>query len=141
MLDDKRKADYLDKRQLQINSADLYLKAETTIHQKNLLHNFKKAFNRVWHEELWGIRRSINIDEGLVKQIPALYYTSGSVILMSGQIGQFFETTVGVSQGCLLSSVLLNLYLKRMRETLENHESSISLKGRALSNPFFCRCY
>ena len=107
-------------------------------HQKDLFHNFidfKKAFDRVWHEGLWGVLRSFNIEEGLVEIIQALYGTSRSAVLLSGQLGEFFETTVGVRQGCLLSPILFNLYLERiMREALATHESSISIGGRELSN-------
>src|SRR5437870_4286523 len=103
-------------------------------HQKDLFHNFidfKKAFDRVWHEGLWGVLRSFNIDEGLVQLIQALYDSSTSAVLMSGQLGEFFETTVGVRQGCLLSPSLFNLYLERiMRDAHENHETSISIGGR-----------
>ena len=38
-------------------------------HQEDLHHNFidfKKAFDQVWHDGLWHIMRSFNIDENLV---------------------------------------------------------------------------
>ena len=41
-------------------------------HQKDLYHNFidfKQAFDRVWHEGLWLVLRSFNIEEGLVQMI------------------------------------------------------------------------
>ena len=39
------------------------------------------------------------------------YGGSGSAILLKGQLGEFSKTTVGVRQGCLLSPILLNLFL------------------------------
>lgn len=78
----------------------------------------------MWHEGLWGLLRSFNIDERLVKQIK--HYTTLLKVLYSC----FFEATVGVDQGCLLSPVLFNRFLERiMCETFENNESSISIGG------------
>ena len=107
-------------------------------HQRDLFHNFidfKKAFDRVWHDGLWWVLRSFNVEEGLVQVIESLYKNASSAVLLNSQIGEFFNTTVGVRQGCLLSPVLFNIYLERiMRDTLHDHQTSISLGGRPLSN-------
>lgn len=107
-------------------------------HQKDLLHifiDFKKAFDRVWHDGLWQVLRDFSIEEGLVQVIQALYEDSNSAVLLNNKLGHFFPTTVGVRQGCLLSPVLFNLFLERiMLETLEDHHTSISIGGRPVCN-------
>ena len=51
------------------------------------------------------------------------------------KIGDFFHTTVGVRQCCLLSPVLFNIFLEQiMQETLHNHKSTISVGGRIINN-------
>ena len=62
------------------------------------------------------------MDEGLVQAIQALYENSSSAVLLNSQLGEFLMTTVGVRQGCLLSSILLNLFPEKniMQETLHD---------------------
>ena len=107
-------------------------------HQQDLFHNFidfKKAFDRVWHEGLWHVLRGYNIDSTIVGVIEELYKHSNSAVLLNNQIGSFFQTTVGVRQGCLLSPVLFNIFLERiMQEALEEHTTSISIGGRPVCN-------
>ena len=107
-------------------------------HQRDLQHNFidfKKAFDRVWHEGLWQVLRNFGIEEGLIQTIQALYNTSSSAVLLNNQIGDYFKTSVGVRQGCLLSPVLFNLFLENiMRETLHDFHSTISIGGRTINN-------
>ncbi|KAI8486085.1 hypothetical protein Bbelb_361850 [Branchiostoma belcheri] len=107
-------------------------------HQRELHHNFidfKKAFDRVWHEGLWWVLREFNIDESLVQTIEALYKNATSAVLLGNQVGGFFRTTVGVRQGCLLSPVLFNMYLEKiMQEALYDHHTSISIGGRRICN-------
>ena len=107
-------------------------------HQKDLVHNFidfKKAFDRVWHDGLWHVMRGFGIEEGLVQVIQALYNTTNSAVLLNSDIGNYFKTTVGVRQGCLLSPVLFNLFLENiMRETLQDFNSTVSIGGRTISN-------
>lgn len=107
-------------------------------HQRELYHNFidfKKAFDRVWHEGLWHVLRGFGIEEGLIQAIQSLYNSASSAVLLNSSIGEFFKTTVGVRQGCLLSPVLFNLYLENiMRETLHDFESTISIGGRTINN-------
>ena len=102
-------------------------------HQHNLFHNFidlKKAFDRVWHAGLRQVLSSFNIEEELVQAIQALNKKSSSAVLLNIQLGEFLKITVGICQGCLLSPVLLNLFLKIMQETLDDHHTSISIGGR-----------
>ena len=105
-------------------------------HQKELFHNFidfKKTFDRVWHDGLWHALRSFGIEEGLVQIKKSLYSSACSAVLLNNNVSNYFRTTVSVRQGCLHSPILLNLYLEKiMRETLQNSKSTISIGGRII---------
>ena len=79
--------------------------------------------------------RGFGIEEGLLQTTQSLYNSASSAVLLNNNIGNYFKTTVGVRQGCLLSPVLFNLYLENiMRETLHEFESTISIGGRTINN-------
>ncbi|KAL8577432.1 hypothetical protein ACOMHN_048067 [Nucella lapillus] len=107
-------------------------------HQRDLFHNFidfKKAFDRVWHDDLWQVMRNYIIDSNIIDVIKVLYDDSKSSVLLNNQIGKFFRTTMGVRQGCLLSPVLFNIYLENiMTEALSGFQPSISINGRPVCN-------
>ena len=82
-------------------------------HQQNLYHvfiDFKKAFDRVWQAALWATMRKYNISANLVRTIEQLYDKATSAVQMNGSIGEWYRTTVGVRQGCLLSPTLFNIF-------------------------------
>ena len=82
-------------------------------HQQNLYHvfiDFKKAFGRVWHAALWATMRTYNVSANLVRTIEQLYDKATSAVQMNGSIGEWFRTTVGVRQGCLLSPTSSTLF-------------------------------
>ena len=107
-------------------------------HQQNLYHvfiDFKKAFDRVWHEALWATMRKYNINASIIRAIENLYDKAQSAVLFNGSTGEWFRTTVGVRQGCLLSPTLFNIFLERiMSEVLDDHEGSVSIGGRLITN-------
>ena len=107
-------------------------------HQQDLFHvfvDFKKAFDRVWHAALWSTMKLYNINANLIKVIESLYSKATSAVYYNGSIGEWFRTTVGVRQGCLLSPTLFNIFLERiMTDALENHEGSVSIGGRTITN-------
>ena len=107
-------------------------------HQHNLYHvfiDFKKAFDRVWHEALWATMRKYNINASIIRAVENLYDKAQSAVLFNGSTGEWFRTTVGVRQGCLLSPTLLNIFLERiMCEALDDHEGSVSIGGRPITN-------
>ena len=112
-------------------------------HQQNLYHvfiDFKKAFDRVWHAALWATMRKYNISANLVRTIEQLYDKATSAVQMNGSTGEWFRTTVGVRQGCLLSPTLSNIFLERiMSDALEEHDGKVSIGGRNITNLRFCR--
>ncbi|WP_293675548.1 reverse transcriptase family protein, partial [Thiolapillus sp.] len=106
--------------------------------QQDLYHvfiDFKKAFDRVWHEALWATMKKYNISTNLIQVIKNLYNKATSAILFNSSIGDWFRTTVGVRQGCLLSPTLFNIFLERiMTDTVEDHEGTVSIRGRTITN-------
>ena len=109
-------------------------------HQQNLYHvfiDFKKAFDRAWHEALWATMRKYNINASIIGAIENLYDKAQSAVLFNGSTGEWFRTTVWVWQGCLLSPTLFNIFPERiMCAALDAHEGSVSIGGRLITN--FC---
>ena len=107
-------------------------------HQQELYHvfiDFKKAFDRVWHQALWATMHKYNINKNLIALIEELYSNATSSVYLDGDIGEWFRTTVGVRQGCLLSPTLFNVFLERiMADALDDHKSTVSIGGRCVSN-------
>ena len=92
-------------------------------HQQDLYHvfiDFKKAFDRVWHAALWATMKKYNINTILNQVIKNLYNKATSAVLFNSSMGDWFRTTVGIRQGCLLSPTLFNIFLERiMTDALE----------------------
>ena len=96
-------------------------------HQQDLYHvfiGFKKAFDRVWHAALLATMKKYNISTNLIQVIKNLYNKAASAVLFNSRIGNWFRTTVGVRQGCLLSPTLFNIFLERiMTDALDYRRS------------------
>ena len=82
--------------------------------------------------------KKYNISANLVKVIKNLYGKATSAVLFNSGIGDWFRTTAGVRQGCLLSPTLFNIFLERiMTDALEDHEGPVSIGGRTITNLCF----
>ena len=78
--------------------------------------------------------KKYNINTNLIKVIKHFYNKATSAVLFNGSVGDWFRTTVGVRQGCLLSPTLFNIFLERiMTGALEDHEGTVSIGGRTTS--------
>ena len=73
-----------------------------------------RVYDRVWHEALWATTRMYNISANLVRTIEQLYDKATSAVQMNGSIWEWFRTTVGFRQGCLLSPTFFNLVVEQI---------------------------
>ena len=84
---------------------------------------------------LWVTMKKYNISTNLIQVIKNLYNKATSAILFNSSIGDWFWTTVGVRQGCLLLPTLFNIFLERIiTDALEDHKGTVSSGGRRSTN-------
>ena len=76
-----------------------------------------------------------NINANLARAIEHLYDKAISAVRINGSTGGWFRITDGVRQGCLLSSMLFNIFLeKNMSDAMEEHDGKVSTGGRTITN-------
>ena len=71
----------------------------------------------------------------LVHAIEHLYDNAINAVHMNGSTGEWFRTTVGVRQRCLLSPTRFQIFFpKDYSDTLEEHDGKVSIGGRTITN-------
>ena len=79
--------------------------------------------------------KEYNIKANLIQVIKNLYNKAASAVLFNSSIGDWFRTTTGVQQRCLLSLTLFTIFLEMiMTDALENLEGTVSIGGRTIIN-------
>ena len=76
--------------------------------------DFRKAFDSVWHEGLFYKLLKTNIGGNLYNLMKSLYCNSTCSIKIGENKTQPFSYSRGVHQGCILSPLLFNLYVKNL---------------------------
>ena len=70
-----------------------------------------------------------------MRLLEALYKDTISGMRVDGDLSQWFETVVGVMQGCVLSPLLFNILLEVvMAFALENNDIGATISGTLISN-------
>ena len=79
-------------------------------------------------------RRATDTDRWIEYCSDLYKYKASSTVLFNSNIGDWFRTTVGVRQECLLSPNLFNIFLERiMTDALEDHEGTVSIGSRTIT--------
>ena len=79
--------------------------------------------------------REYNINTKIIRIIENVYDKGKGAVLYNGSTGDWFRTTTGVRQGCLLSSVLFTMFIERIVcGALDAHEGSVNIGGRLITN-------
>lgn len=97
--------------------------------------DFKKAFDSIWRKGLWRVLRNLGFPEKLVRLLENMYEGTFSAVRSKGELSDWFETTVGVLQGCVLSPLLFNIFLEAViGGALVNVEGGAVVSGNVLNN-------
>ena len=76
--------------------------------------DYKKAFDRVWHDGLFSVLQQYGVPRKLINIIRDLCSKTKSCIRVNNDLTDWFERTTGVRQGCLLSPDLFNVFLENI---------------------------
>ena len=80
-------------------------------------------------------REEVQHQHQLIRVIENLYDKATSAVLFNSSIGDWFRTTLGVRQGCLLSPNLFKIFLERITtDALDDHEGTVSIACKAITN-------
>ena len=74
--------------------------------------DFEIAFDSVWQEGVWKALRFFGFPQKIINLLQALYSNSLSAVRVNGDVTEWFRTTVGVRQGCVISPQLFNILLE-----------------------------
>ena len=72
--------------------------------------------------------RHFNINEYLISIIETLYKNVNSAVIVNDTKEDFFRTSVGVRQGCLLSPTLFNIFLEKIMQDTQQQYFNHSLR-------------
>jgi len=80
--------------------------------------DFKAAFDKIPRKLLMYKLRSIGVSHKFVNAIEAIYSCTKSAVWTGEELSDYFESELGLKQGCLLSPLLFSLFLNDMDEEI-----------------------
>ncbi|KAL1447016.1 hypothetical protein WDU94_015647 [Cyamophila willieti] len=99
------------------------------------LIDYKKAFDRVRHEQMMEILKRTGIDGKDLKIIANLYWNQSAILRIDGDHTDQVKILRGVRQGCNISPLIFNLYSEHIfGEALQDIDEGISINGVKLNN-------
>jgi hypothetical protein len=97
--------------------------------------DFKNAFDSIWSAGLWRVMRLLRYPEKIIRILEDMYEGTFSAVRVRGTLTDWFETIVGVLQGCVLSPVLFNIFLEMaMAKALAGNCHGVMIGGTMLDN-------
>ena len=98
--------------------------------------DYAKAFDYVDHNQLWKILKEVGIPDHLTCLLRTVYAGEEATVRTGHGTTDWFQVGKGVSQGCILSSCLFNLYAEYIirNARLEETQAGIRIAGRNINN-------
>ena len=97
--------------------------------------HFREAFDSIGREDLWGVMRNLGYPDKIVRIHESLYHGTFSIVRVRADTTNWFETIVGLLQGCILSPLLFNLFLEViMSRSLQDVIVGAVMNGYVVNN-------
>ena len=98
--------------------------------------DYTKAFDCVDHKKLWKILKEMGIPDHLTCLLRNLYAGQEAAVRTGHGTTDWFQIEKGVSQGCILSLCLFNLYAEYVMQNagLDEAQAGIKTAGRSINN-------
>ena len=98
--------------------------------------DYAKAFDCVDHNKLWKILKEAGIPDHLTCLLRYLYAGQEATVRTGHGTTDWFQIREGVSQGCILSPCLFNLYAEYIMRNagLDEVQAGIKISGRNINN-------
>lgn len=97
--------------------------------------DYQKAFDNVQHDKLMEILKNIGLEDNDRRIIGNLYWNQTASLRIQGETTEDIKIKKGVRQGCVLSSILFNIYSEQIfQEALEDIDAGIKINGENINN-------
>ena len=97
--------------------------------------DYRKAFDRVWHDAIWPVLRKYGIEEDIMRVLEQLNAKSTSKVRVGAKFSEKFPCSVGVRQGCVLSPSLFNVFLEEIvSRKVEELTGGVCVQGLLADN-------
>ena len=97
--------------------------------------DYRKAFDRVWHDAIWPVLRKYGIEEDIMRVLEQLNAKSTSKVRVGAKFSEKFPCSVGVRQGCVLSPSLFNVFLEEIvSRKVEELTGGVCVQGLLVNN-------
>jgi hypothetical protein len=94
-----------------------------------LFIDFKAAFDKVDRVKMFECMKERGISEWLVRKVEEIYARTRNKVKVGEKVGEWFETTKGVRQGCPLSPLLFTIYVADVDEMLKKAQAGWDCSG------------
>ena len=79
----------------------------------------RKAYDRVWRDGLWKRLWDAGVRGKMWRVLRAMYKETKSCVMVDGKQTDWFETKMGVRQGCVLSPILYSIFINGFAKALK----------------------
>ncbi len=84
---------------------------------------------------MWKMMKRVGYPEKVIRFLESLYKEIFSAVRVDAEVTEWFETIVGVLQGCMLSPLLFNIFLEViMASSMEEMKTGAVMNGRIINN-------
>ena len=91
--------------------------------------DFKSAYDCIKRSALWRIMHDFQIPSKLINLVKACYRNSRACVQVGKGRTEEFDVKSGLRQGCLLSPLLFNLVLEKVKYSIGNRQNGIAIGG------------